>query len=150
MLKFLERRYQVRDGPAPAIQTPHQDDIDFAPACGSDQSGAQLALRSAGADLFDLRDDAPAALGGVFAHGADLQGQCLLVVCGNASIKADAAGVAKNPVGMRLRKSLFSGHFRSVAADDRNLMIVAGLSLLEEVPGHPCRRIRRQLPWVPL
>ena len=73
MLKFLERRYQVRDGAAPAIQTPYQDDIDFATTCGSDQSCAQLALRSAGADLFDLRDDAPAALGGVFAHGADLQ-----------------------------------------------------------------------------
>jgi hypothetical protein len=38
MLKFLERRYQVRYGPAPAIQTPHQDHIDFTPARGSDQS----------------------------------------------------------------------------------------------------------------
>ena len=111
---------------------------------------AQLALRRAGADLFDLRDDGPAALGGVFAHGADLQRQCLLIVRGNAGVKADPKGVAKNLPGCRLRKSLFCGHFRSVAESGRKLMIVAGLSLFEEVPGHPRRRIRRQLACVPL
>ena len=105
MLKFLERRNQIRDGPAPAIQTPHQHDIDFAPSCGSEQSCAQLALRRAGADLFDLRDDGPAALGGVFAHGADLQRQRLLIVRGNASVKADPKGVAKNPAGCRLSET---------------------------------------------
>ena len=115
MLKFLERRNQIRDGPAPAIQTPNQYDIDFAPSCGSDQSCAQFALRRARADLFDLRDDAPTALGCVFAHGADLQRQRLLVVGGNAGIKANAEGVAKNPARLHFWKSLFSGHFRSVA-----------------------------------
>ena len=64
MLKFLERRYQVGDGAAPAIQTPHQDDIDFAPTGGREQSFAQFALRRAGADLFDLDGDGPAAFGG--------------------------------------------------------------------------------------
>ena len=104
MLQFLERRNQIRDGPAPAIQTPHQHDIDFAPSCGSEQCFAQLALRRAGADLFDLRDDGPAALGCVFAQGADLQRQCLLIVRGNASVQADPKGVAKNLAGLRLRK----------------------------------------------
>ena len=41
MLKFLERRNQIRDGPAPAIQAPHQHDIDFAPACGSESDVAR-------------------------------------------------------------------------------------------------------------
>jgi hypothetical protein len=50
--------------------------------------------------------------------------------------------VAKNPTRLRLRESLFSGHSRSVARAGRKLMIVAGLSLFEEVPGHPRRRIR--------
>ena len=40
MLKFLQRRNQIRNGPAPAIQTPNQHDIDFAASCGSDQSCA--------------------------------------------------------------------------------------------------------------
>jgi hypothetical protein len=74
MLKLLERRDQVRDGPAPAIQTPHQDDIAFAPACGGDQSCAQLTFGSAGANFFDLRDDAPSAPGSVFAHGVSCNG----------------------------------------------------------------------------
>ena len=38
--------------------------------------------------------------------------------------------------------------YKSMAG--RNLMILAGLSLFEEVPGHPRRRIRRQLAGVPL
>ena len=89
MLQFLERRNQIRHGPAPAIQAPHQHDIDFAAARSSEQLFAQFALRRAGADLFDLHDDGPASLGGVFAHGADLQRQRLLIVRGNAGIKAD-------------------------------------------------------------
>ena len=86
MLEFLERRNQVCDGPAPAIQAPHEYDVDFAPAGGSDQPYAQLALGRARSNLFDLRGDGPAALGRVFAHGADLQWQCLLVVRGNAGV----------------------------------------------------------------
>ncbi len=125
MLKFLERRYQVCDGPAPAIQTPHQDDIDFAPTCGSDQSCSQLALRSAGADLLDLRNDFPAALERVLAHGANLQRQRLLVVCGNASVQANPKGVAKTPAGVCLWGSLFFGHSRSVATPGRKLTFPA-------------------------
>jgi hypothetical protein len=36
VLQFLERRNQIRDGPAPAIQAPHQHDIDFTSSCGSE------------------------------------------------------------------------------------------------------------------
>jgi hypothetical protein len=86
VLQFLERRNQIRDGPAPSVQAPHQDDIDFAPTSDREQSLAQFALRRAGAYLFDLRSDGPAALSGVLAHGADLQWQCLLVMSGNASV----------------------------------------------------------------
>jgi hypothetical protein len=71
-------------------------------------------LCRAGADLFDLRDDGPTALGCVFAHGTDLQRQRLLIVGGDAGVEAHPEGVAKNPVRWRFGKSLFSGHFRSV------------------------------------
>ena len=124
MLQFLERRNQIRHRPAPAIQAPNQNHIDFTAACGSDQGCASFPLRRAGADLFYLRDDGPSALGCVFAHGADLQGKCLLIVGGNASVKAHPKGVAKNLVGERLQKSLFFGHFRSVA------LIKAGLAAI--------------------
>ena len=69
---------------------------------------------------------------------------------GNAGRQANPKGVAKNLAELRLRESLFSGHFRSVARAGRKLMIVAGLSLFEEVPGHPRRRVVRQLACVPL
>ncbi len=98
MLEFLKRRNQICHGPAPAIQTPNQDDIDFAPSCRGDQSCASFPVRRAGADLFHLREDGPTALGCVFAHGADLQRKRLLVVGGNAGVEAHPKGVAKNPV----------------------------------------------------
>ena len=66
-----------------------------------------------------------AALGCVFAQGANLQRQCLLIVCGNAGVQSDPKGVAKNLPGSRLRKLAFCGHFRRVAEHGRNLMIVA-------------------------
>ncbi len=86
MLQFLERRNQIRHRPAPAIQSPNQNHIDFTAACGSDQSCALFSLRRAGADLFDLHSDGPVPLGCVFAHGADLQGQRPLIVRGNARV----------------------------------------------------------------
>jgi hypothetical protein len=39
-----------------------------------------------------------------------------LIVRGNASVKAHPKGAAKNLAGGRLRKSLSSGHFRSVTS----------------------------------
>ena len=150
MLKFLERRNQVSHGSAPAIQAPHQHDIDFAPSCRGDQGCASFPLCRAGADLFDLRDDGPTALGCVFAHGTDLQRQRLLIVGGNAGVEAHPKGVAKNLAGNRLLKLAFCGHFRRVAESGQKLMNMAGLSLVQIVPRHPCRRIRRQLAGVPL
>ena len=95
VLQLLERRNQIRHGTALAVQAPHQHDIDFTSSCGSDQDIAPLALRRAGADFFDLRDDSPVALGRELAHGANLQRQCLLIVGGNASVQANPKGVAK-------------------------------------------------------
>ena len=137
MLEFLERAHQIGDGPPPAIQTPHHHNIDFTPSRSSEQSFAQLALGRTRADLFDLDDDHPAALDCVFAQGADLQRQCLLIVRGNAGVQANPKGVAKNLAGLRLRKGLFSGHFRSVEKGGRKLMIMARLSSFEIVPRHP-------------
>ena len=140
MLQLLKCRNQICDGAAPAIQTPHEHDIDFAAASGSDQCFALLALGSTGADLFSLRDDGPVSFGCVFAHGADLQRQRLLIVCGNAGIQSDPNGVAKNLRGNRLRKLAFCGHFRRVAESGRKLMIVASLlelGLFKIIPGHP-------------
>jgi hypothetical protein len=150
MLKLLESRNEVRDGPAPAVQAPHQHDIDFTPSCSGNQCFAPFALRRAGANLFDLGNDSPSALGCVFAHGADLQRQCLLVMRGNASVQSDPQRVAKNLPGSRRRENLFCGHFRRVAEGGQKLMIVAGLSLFEEVPGHPRRRVVCQFAGVPL
>ena len=96
-----------------------------------------FAVSSAGSDFLDLRDDGPATLGGVLAHGANLQWQCLLVVSGNTGIKTNPKGVAKNLAGFRSGKSLFWGHFRRVAERGRNLMIMARLSSFEIVPRHP-------------
>ena len=136
-LQLLKCRNQIRDRPAPAIQTPDQYDIDFAAASGSEQRRALFALRRTRADLFDVRSYAPAALGGVLAHGTDLQGQSLLVVRGNASIQSDPNGVAKNLPRNRLRKLTFCGHFRRVAGSGQKLRIVVGLSLFQIVPRHP-------------
>ena len=69
---------------------------------------------------------------------------------GNASVQANPQGVAKNLAGLRLRQSLFCGHFRRVAEDGQKLMILAGGRLFQIVPGHPRRGIRRQFSCVPL
>lgn len=68
-LQFLQRRNKIGDGPAPAVQAPHQNDIDFAPSCSRNQCFAQLALGSAGADLRDL-----------LAYRADSQSEALRVL----------------------------------------------------------------------
>jgi hypothetical protein len=36
MLQLLKCRNEIRDGPAPAIQAPHQHDIDFTSCCASE------------------------------------------------------------------------------------------------------------------
>ena len=46
MLQFLKRCQQVRHRPAPAIQPPHQHDIDLAAARSIQQFFAQFSLRT--------------------------------------------------------------------------------------------------------
>jgi hypothetical protein len=50
-------------------------------------SFCEFSLGRPGADLTDVRGDGPVAPSGIFAHGATLHGQRLLIVCGNAGIR---------------------------------------------------------------
>jgi hypothetical protein len=65
ILEFLQRRQQIRYRPAPAIQTPDEHDIDFAPTSGLNQSLARLPLRCAGADFTNLYGDGPTTASGI-------------------------------------------------------------------------------------
>src|SRR5579864_294015 len=86
MLKFLQRRQQVRHRSAPAVQAPHQYHVDLPTARGVQQFFPHLTLGSTRADLLYLQSNCPAAPGGIFPQGAVLQGKSLLVLCGHASI----------------------------------------------------------------
>ena len=129
MLQFLECRDQIRHRPAPAIQSPHQHDIDLAAASGIQQLFPQFPLRSAGTDLLHLQRDGPAPPGGVLAHGADLQREGLLVEGGNAGVEANAKhfrmfpSLAKNPGRLCLLRGLFGGHFRVSLPHGRNTIL---------------------------
>jgi hypothetical protein len=88
MCQFLEGRQQIRDGPAPAVQTPDQHDIDLAAASGLQQFLTSLSLRCTRANLPDLHGDVPAPPCGILAHGSILHGKSLLVVGGHTGIKS--------------------------------------------------------------
>ena len=57
MLQFLKCRQQIRYRPAPAIQSPHQHDVDLAAARRLHQFFAGFSLARSGADLPDLHGD---------------------------------------------------------------------------------------------
>jgi hypothetical protein len=65
ILEFLQCRKQIRNGTAPAIQTPGQHDIDVAPTSGLKQSLASLPLPCAGADFTNLYGDGPTTASGI-------------------------------------------------------------------------------------
>ena len=118
MLQFLKGRQQIRYRPAPAVQPPHQHDIDLAAACGLQQFLASFSLGRTGANLTDLHGDRPAAPGGILPHGAALHRKRLLIVGGNAGVQAGAEHfrrlpcLAKNVIGFCLWRGPFYGHFR--------------------------------------
>src|SRR5262245_35168142 len=60
MFQFLEGSQQIRYRSAPAIQSPHQHDVDLPPPCRIQQLFPKLPLRSATADLLYLQSDRPA------------------------------------------------------------------------------------------
>jgi phage tail protein X len=90
MIQFLQRGQQVGDRPAPAIQSPHQHHVDITAARRLDNLLAEFPLRCAGADLFDLHGNGPAAPGGVFPQSTDLQRDGLLVIGGDAGVEPGA------------------------------------------------------------
>jgi hypothetical protein len=73
----------------------------------------------------------PAPPSGIFAQGADLQGDGVLVECGNAGVEANAkrfrmfSSLAKNPRRLCLLRSLFGGHFRVSLPHGRRLSFSA-------------------------
>ncbi len=106
MFQFLKGCQQIRNRPSPAIQPPHQDNVDFAAARSRHQLLPAFALRGARGNFFHLENDLPTPAGGVFLHRFALHGKSLLVLCRYARIKTSAqrglgslAGVAKNPLG---------------------------------------------------
>lgn len=131
MVQFLECREQIRHRPPPTIQSPHQYDVDFASARRVQQLFPQFPLRSAGTDLLHLYGDGPAPPGGIFAQGADLQGDGVLVERGNAGVEANAKhfrmfpSLAKNPFRLCLLRSPFGGHFGVSLLHGRNLSFPA-------------------------
>ena len=98
MLQFLKGRQQIRYRPAPAVQPPHQHDIDLAAAGGLQQFLTSFSLGRTGADLTDLHGNGPAAPGGILPHGATLHRQRLLIVSGNAGIQASAEHFRRSSV----------------------------------------------------
>src|SRR5271165_6784619 len=84
MLQFLQSREQVRYGSSPAVQPPHHNNVDISAPCRFQQFLPALPLCCSGADFFHLHGDGPAAPGSIFAHGAVLHGQRLLILSGDA------------------------------------------------------------------
>jgi len=103
MPPFLECSEQVGNRPSPAIQTPHQDNIDLTPTRRFHQLLTGLPLNRTRADLTDLHRGRPAPPGSLFAQCADLQWEGVLVESGNAGIQASpqhfrrSSWLAKNP-----------------------------------------------------
>jgi hypothetical protein len=88
MLQFLERRKEICNRPPPAIQPPHQHDINLPAAGGLQQLLAQFSLCRPGIYFADLHGDAPAAPGGILTHRPVLHRESLLVIRGNTGIEA--------------------------------------------------------------
>src|SRR5215208_3638603 len=131
IFQFLECGHQIRQRPAPPVQTPDEYDVDFTAPRRFDQLPPQFALGSAGADFLDLQDDGPAARSGVLAHGAYWQRDRLLVLRRDTRIQSDAehfrllSSVAKNLSGFRLLRCPSYGHFRMPDPHGRTLWFSA-------------------------
>ena len=85
----------------------------------------------------------------MFAHGRELQGQCLLVVGGDAGLEADARArspLAKNPPAIAPRNSLFLGGFGH-AVTVWQKTIVSSHTVRPPIPQeHPCPDKRSSRP----
>jgi len=126
MLQFLQCGEQVRDRPAPAIQSPHQHQVDLPAASGFQESLAGFSARGPGVHLANLHSNRPTAPGGILPHGAALHRQGLLVIGGNTGIQARSEHfcrlpcLAKNVSRFCLWRSLLYGHFGASPQHDRS------------------------------
>ena len=66
VLQFLEGCQQVCDRPAPTVQPPDQDNVDFPPPGGVHHLLAKAPLGRSGTDLLNLQGYRPTPPGGVF------------------------------------------------------------------------------------
>jgi hypothetical protein len=80
MIQFLKCGQQICYRSVPAIQAPHQHDIDFPPPLRFQQSLSCLSHRRAGADFTYLQRDHPTTAVGILAHGPVLHGESLLII----------------------------------------------------------------------
>ena len=140
VLQFLECRQQVRNGPAPAVQTPHQHDIDFPPASGLQQFLAGFSPHCPRVHLTHLQGDRPSAASRVLAHGPVLHHESLLVAGRDPGVQAgpkhlrSPACLAKNVGGFCLPGSPFCSHSRILPDPGHRGSFLASGSLPES-PG---------------
>src|SRR5664280_1133030 len=131
MLQFLQSREQVGYRSSPAVQTPHHNNVDLSSPCRFQQFLPTLPLCCSRADFFHLHGDGPAAPGSIFAHGAVLHGQRLLILSGDPSIEAGAnhfgafLPMAENPPGFPDAGPLIYGHITTLPAYGRRVSISA-------------------------
>jgi hypothetical protein len=131
MLQFLQSREQVGYRSSLAVQTPHHNNVDLSSPCSFQQFLPTLPLYCSRANFFHLHGDGPAAPGSIFAHGAVLQGQRLLILCRDPGIEAGAnyfgafLPLAENPPGFCDAGPLLYGHFTKLPGHGRRLSFPA-------------------------
>jgi len=90
--KFLQCTDEIDERASPAIEPPHDDDIDFPSSRGAQQFLPTRTSFSAGADFLDHQRDLPALPFGVGAHCFELHGQRLLIVGRHPGVDCDPIG----------------------------------------------------------
>ena len=131
MFQFLQSGEQVGYRSSPAVQSPYHNHVDLSSPCGFHQLLPHLPLGCTGADFLHLQGDGPTTPRGIFAHGAILHGQRLLILSGDAGIEAGAnhfgglLPLAENPPGFPAAGPLFYGHFTMLPARGRRLSFSA-------------------------
>lgn len=86
MLQLLKCRQQIRHRPAPAIEPPHQNDIDLAATRRFHQLLAGVSLDRSGADLPDLHGKSPTPPRNILPQSARLHRQSLLIIGGHTGV----------------------------------------------------------------
>jgi len=85
--QLLQGANQVEERASPSIKAPDEDGIDLTPASGIHHRFSLGAAFGAGADLFNFRDDAPAAALGIGTQRRELGRERLLVMRRDAGIE---------------------------------------------------------------